>query len=246
MGAEISNGIDKPAYFGDEAIINWHKQKWGCFSSSECVDLMTPGITPKGSTTPTMFGIAGASYIKRVAIQKYVRFHHDEKPISYAMKQGNINEPVAYSYIRQMTGYELTYHGGSNPLFKKYGDDFGASPDSVMYLPDGSAPFGAEIKCREDAAHWDFLDLLREKGSGIKGIHLSDFDYTAYCQCQANILCFDSEFWLYADYNEYYPLKDRCPIMKIEKDPVWQSKFKIRLKEAVKRRDNLIVEMSNR
>lgn len=240
MGQEVF--IDKPAYFAEEAISNWKREKWACFSGSEFSALMIPGKTPKGSTTPNMFSDGGISYIKRVAIQRYTAFHDDDKVETLAMRKGKIREPQAAAYLNKITGYDLTYHGGENPLFVKYCANSGASPDMTKYNPDGTVAFGAELKCREDSAHWDFIQMIAEKGDSLKSIHLADFNYDDFCQCQFNIMAAGDkcDFWLYMLYNEFFPVKHRGVIMKIEKDLAWQSKAKIRLKQAIVETDKLI------
>lgn len=248
MGAEISNGIDKPAYFGEERLMAWKRERYGCFSGSEGSVLFPPGKMEKGSSVPNLFSDGAISYIRKIAIQKYTAFHDDDKVETLSMRKGKIKEPLAAAHLNRITGYDLDYHGGENPVFIKYCKDSGASPDMTKRDIDGKIIFGAELKCREDEQHAKFLDFLTEKNNGLKSIHLSQFSFEDYSQCQFNIMAAGEqcEFWFYMLFNDYFPAKDKGLLMKIDKDPAWQSKAKLKVKQAILERDKIIERWQNR
>ena len=241
MGKENSNGIDKQ-YFGDEKLIAWKKQRWGCFSGSESACLFVPGKIEKGAAAPNLFSDGAWTLIRKIAVQKYTVFHDDDKVETLAMRKGKINEPIAAAHLNRITGYDMDYHGGEDPIFVRYDENSGASPDMTKRDENDLIIFGAELKCREDKQHADFLDFLVEKGSGLKSIHLAQFSPEDYAQIQFNILSAGEqcEFWFYQLFNDFFPTKTKSLLMKVDKDEAWQKKAKLKLKQAVIERDKII------
>src|SRR5258708_7461311 len=132
----------------------WLLDKWGCFSASEMYKLLSKGV---GSD---MFGVLAKTYIEEVAIEAYTMFNTDENVETYAMKMGKINEAQSVGYYKSLLSLvNIEYFGGGNPIFKKYCEDSGCSPDVLIKKPDLSVSFGAEFKNNQRKQHFKDLRL---------------------------------------------------------------------------------------
>lgn len=211
----------------------WLMDKWGCFSASEMYKLLSKGVGE-------MFGKGAKTYIEEVAIESYTMFNTDENVETYAMKMGKVNEAQSFYYYRRLLGVEfMEYFGGDNPIFKKYCEDSGCSPDSLAKKPDGTVSFGAEFKNNQRKQHFTDLRTLKD-ASDLKEQHIDD-----YTQCQFSMMCYKIDLWHWCSHNEYFPDKDKMLIIEVALDNSFQDNLIVRLAMAKKIKNRIIEQRRN-
>lgn len=231
----------------------WLLEKWGCFSASEIYHLTIPGTRPKTEdeleeskkkgdkrkTVDTMWGAGAISYIKKVARQAYTIYNDRDGVETMAMKNGKRDEPAAFGHLYKKLSFpNLTYHGGDNPLFEKYCPSSGTSPDVLARIDENTVSFGAELKCLTGDAHFDYLfDVGSDDDSAER---LKDYEYKFWVQCQFAMMTFKCDLWLFAYYNEFFKGKDKMPIIEIKKDENFCMNLNVRIKQAVKIKDEIV------
>lgn len=215
----------------------WLLKKWGCFSASEMYKLLSKG-------TGEMFGTGAKTYIEEVAIQAYTLFNTEENVETYAMKKGKMKEADSFGYYRNLFAGSnvfdhIEYYGGDNPIFEKYNEHSGCSPDSLAFGKKNKVMFGAEFKNNQRKAH--FTDLRRISDHfDLKRDHLDD-----YTQCQFSMMCYNVDLWHWNSYNEYFPDSDKLLIIEVPKDKIFQDNLEIRLQMAIKIRNRIIEQRRN-
>lgn len=215
----------------------WKVDKWGMFSASE-MDVLLTG--PRGKTNPDLFGDGAMSYIHKVTRQAFTTFNEeDDNAMSYAMKMGKANEPIAYGEYVKRTGFTmLQYFGGESPIFTKYCDHSGCSPDAVAFKTDGSASFGVELKAPQGDTHFDYIRFVRTQEE------LKEFDRKYYTQCQFAMIAHKCDLWHWASYNDFFPHKHKLHIVEILPDEEFQEKLLHRLTEAIKIKKQILEELN--
>lgn len=241
---DISSKPGYQSYFIDGSkdsekakVDKWKLEKHGKFSASNIFKLMMPG---KGGEA---FSVGGLTYIEEVAQEAYTIYTDDENLETYDMRMGKIREPQAAKYYQHLLKGvpNIEYYGGSNPLFKHYCPDSGASPDCLVWKDSTSVSWGAEFKCPKRGTHWDYLMKIKDD------VDLKMASAQYYGQCQMGMLAFDTDLWHWCSYNEYYTLaKDKMLIIEVKRDKTYIENLKIRLKMAVKKKWELIEQMKNR
>jgi hypothetical protein len=225
-----------------ELTEDWLKLKWGKFSASQLFHLMMG--SGKG-----MFGDGAITYIEGIARECYTRFNTDELVETYAMKMGKVNEAQSFGVLYKHIGFAgLQYHGSTNPVFELYtGFDnpeldgqAGASPDATAPLLDGTGfSFGAELKNPKQKTHWEYLRNIKDQWD-LKKISL---EY--YTQVQMSMLTFKTDLWIWASYNEYFPVKHQMRIVEVVPDIPFLEDFKVKLKMAIRLRNKIVKEMQD-
>jgi hypothetical protein len=211
----------------------WLLDKWGCFSASEMHKLLSKGVGE-------MFGKGAKTYIEEVAIEAYTMFNMDENVETYAMKMGKIREAESFYYYIKLLGIQfMEYYGGDNPVFKKYCEDSGCSPDSLAKKADGTASFGAEFKNNQRKQHFTDLRTINE-ADDLKKEHIDD-----YTQCQFSMMCYKTDLWHWCSYNEYFPEKDKMLIIEVKEDKSFQDNLIVRLAMAKKIKYRIIEQRNN-
>jgi len=211
----------------------WLIDKWGCFSASEMYKLLSKG-------NGEMFGVAAKTYIEETAIEAYTMFNSDENVETYAMKMGKINEAQSFGYLKNLLGVDfLEYYGGNNPIFIKYCEDSGCSPDGAALKPDNTFSFGIELKNNQRKQHFRDLRLIADY-KDLQKEHLDD-----YTQCQFSMMCCKTDLWLWCSYNEYFPDKDKMLIIEVKQDKSFQDNLEVRLQMAKKIKHRIIEQRKN-
>lgn len=218
----------------------WLRQKWGKFSASEITKLL-PGEKTKPAVGETLFHAGAITYIKRVARESYTVFNTEETVETYDMKQGKLREPAAFEHLFKLIGVSnLKHFGGDNPLFVEYGPESGCSPDSLAETDQGVITFGAEIKAPKGDTHFDYVRFIHDQET-FKTVCP---EYNA--QCQFSMMCCKCDVWLFASYNEFFPLKSRALVVEVKKDQRFCDNLDIRLRNAVKRKNEFVEEIMNK
>lgn len=214
-------------------VERWLLDKWGCFSASEMYKLLSKGVGE-------MFGKGAKTYIEEVAIEAYTMFNTDENVETYAMKMGKIREAESFYYYVRLLGIEfMKYFGGDNPVFKKYCEDSGCSPDSLAEKTDGTVSFGAEFKNNQRKQHFTDLRTIKD-ADDLKKEHIDD-----YTQCQFSMMCYKTDLWHWCSYNEYFPEKDKMLIIEVKEDKSFQDNLIVRLAMAKKIKYRIIEQRNN-
>lgn len=213
----------------------WKQQKWGMFSSSNADKLLCK------PDKESLWGKGGRTYIKKKARERITLYNEEEDVQTYDMRRGKIMESQAAAHLINSVGIlQATYYGDSNPMFYKYNDDFGSSPDIVLWKSDGKASFGAELKCPKGDTHFDYLREIKD-AKDLKN-YCSDY----YSQVQTTMMTFDITLWLWASYNEYFKPRDKMLIIEVPRDEQFVTNFKIRIMQAAKERDRFIEELNSK
>lgn len=220
--------------FEGTAHEKWLQEKWGRFSASQMLHLLTPGKTG-------IFSQGGITYIEQVAREAYTLFNNEENGESYAMKRGKMLEPQSYAYLRKLLRFDgLQYFGGDNPVFDLYCPDSGVSPDCKAMLPDGTVSFGAELKNPSGKVHMFYLRNIKDQ------FDLKKVSEEYYAQVQFTLLKYKCEHWIWSSHNEFFPEKDKMLLIEVKPESQYQNNMAIRLKQAVKEKYKIIEEMMNR
>lgn len=224
-------------YWGDitESELKWKMARWGKFTASEIYHLCIGKPETKKSAAK-MFGDGAITYIKRVAREAYTLYNDRDSTETKPMKNGNADEPQAYAHLIRLTRRtELEYCGVDNKIFKQYCPNSGASPDSIALKPDGTAYYGAEIKCKTGDVHMDHLFEIGDRADLLR-VH----EFKFWCQCNFSMMCFECPYWLFTYYNEFFPFASRMKIIEVKEDKVFQSDLAIRLNQAIIIKDKII------
>lgn len=225
------------AMIGDTAAEDlWKLQKWAMFSASK-IDVLNNG------TDEALFGKGAMTYINGIAREGYTTFNDDENVETFSMKRGKMKEAEAFAHYWRFLGspQNMEYFGGSNPYFEHYCPDSGASPDALMWIDKAAKliSWGAEIKCPKSDTHWDYLEFKDQWD-------LKKAEPNYYGQCQFGMMTFKTDLWHWCSYNEYYPVEDRMTIIEVKEDKVYQSNLAMRLKQAVKKKWEIVEQKKKR
>lgn len=224
-------------YWGDitESEARWRESKWGKFSASLIYHLCI-GKKETKTSSAKMFGDGAITYIKDVTCEAYTRINDRDGTETKAMRNGNADEPQAYAHLIRLTGRtDLEYCGVDNKIFKQYCENSGASPDSISLNEDGTANYGAELKCKTSKVH---MTHLLEIGDNEELFKQNEFQF--WVQCQFSMMCFKCNYWLFAYYNEFFPFNTRLKIIHVNENKAFQSDLAIRLKQAIIIKDKII------
>ena len=232
-------------YF-EEKEQEWGKQKWGMFSASRISELLI--LNADGS-----FGKGAMTYINQVACECYTEYEHNEFKGTWEMRQGKINEPLAAQYYTSiMKSIEIPgrtirweYYGGANPLFKKYNDFSGTSPDQIGFL-DEKPYILAEFKCPSRDMHWQRLQQISKYRPEQEYLWLREYHIDYYAQMQFNMLNFGCKIGHWVSYNQYFKEPDTAIIITIPEDKTFQHKLKILLGMANTEKNKIINSLKNR
>lgn len=162
------------------AETEWEIARLGKFTSSRINDLFTE---PKSKAAKERgdFGETAKTYIKSRAAE--IITCTTRQMTNWAMEWGNTYEPMAADKLKiRFPGME--YWGKENPMFIKYSDFSGGSPDGGHV----EMKLIFEIKCPEDPANHVEYCLLKT-GEALKACQR---DY--YNQIQMNMVCFAKKY----------------------------------------------------
>jgi hypothetical protein len=199
----------------------WLEEKRGKFSSSDSDRLVgyldNPDKFPKGAET----------YVLEKVIETLTHKTEDGYK-NAAMMRGNENEEAAMKRFIEETGIEV-YNFGNDQEFITLGDNFGCTPDGLIGN-DG----GAETKCPDSKTHFNYLKIktVEEFKKACKKY---------YWQIQTSMYATGRQYWYFISFDDRF--KDKSKQLHYIKIPRCQEdidKFKIRLTEAIKRKNQLL------
>lgn len=226
-------------YF-EEKEEEWGKLRWGMFTGSRISELF---VMDKNGC----FGKGAMSYINKVACESYTEYEHNEFKGTWQMRQGKINEPMcAKYYFSIMNQIQLPvkeirweYYGANNPLFKKYNDYSGTSPDAIGFI-NNKAYITAEFKCPTRDVHFERLQQLKKFKSEEEYLWLKSAQLDHYTQIQFNIMNFDCEIGHWISYNPFFKEPHTAIIITVPKDVDFCNKLKIILEMANTEKNKII------
>ncbi len=216
-----------------EQNYNWHSERLGRFTASENYKLF---IKPRSGGA--MFGDGAMTYIRRKAAE-LLTMDVKEEVSSYSIEWGYQYEKEACNEFIRRTGYTGMYYGKGNPVFFKYEDDFGGSPDwerDVLIVP----AVGADFKCPYNSdIH---LDNLRLTDAG--DFKANRWEY--FVQAQCNMLYRGWDEFCFVSYDpRFREDKLKMKVMRFGADMEFRKELIERQQAAVEMREKIINELLN-
>lgn len=215
----MTESIYKSNYF-NEAQQAWLLARKGKITSSEWHKL-----TVGGRKKDELFGQGALTYLRN-KVDEITSTELKEENDFKQTEWGKANEMDAIHLFESITGFEVEYHGISNPEFIPYGDFAGGSPDGRVLKMYGSAI--TEVKCHYDGAkHMQklFITSIEE---------FKDQFWEEYCQDQMNMIVTGTESCFSISYD---PRKSnsalRLKIIKVPACPEFRLDFDKRLDAAL-------------
>ena len=234
-----------------QAQEKWLRDRLGKITSSKCSVLFTGGKRPmtpeelvieksmKGrrTTVDTMFGDGAVTYLQSLVSELTTGEPAEEVDFKQT-EWGKANEMDAVHHFEAITGLKVGYHGISNPVFVKYGDFAGGSPDGEVLTKGEDAI--VECKC-----HWTGSNHMKKLL--IKSVdEFKDKFWDEYCQDQMNMRVMNKKYCYSISYD---PRKVKQKLwMKIIRVPIdqeWQDEFDERLECAVEMMSDILFETEN-
>lgn len=228
-----------------DRIDQWHMERWGKFTASECYKLLTPG------TKGEMFGTGATTYIEQKALEMTTSmWERPELEEAKSILHGKAHEYPAYAeYISQTRNTSVKYLGEDNPIFLTYPllpDECGGSPDSASITDSGNIDMGVEFKCPKNPL-FHFRRLKWKDQWDLKnGYPL------CYAQIQKLIMITSAPEWHFVSYDDRQRVKaKKIKIIPVFPDKNFQNVLEIRLRQAIKEKYRLIseyyeIEVSNK
>lgn len=226
-----------------DKIDEWHLKRRGKFTASECHKLWLSGSSAgKGNkeAKESMFSPGGWTYIKSKAFEMTTNmWQRPELEEVESLLHGRAHEYPAYDmYVKTTRNTELIYMGDENPIFCPHPtlvDEFGGTPDSAIITPEGTIPFGVEIKCPKNPNF--HCERLKWKSQwDIKENYM-----LVYAQIQALMMCTGAKEWHFVSYDERQILKPaRIKIIEVKPDIPFQTTLLIRIKQAISEKYRII------
>lgn len=223
-------------YFNKE-IQDWLWQRKGRITSSEYWKLTKGGRRDmtneeleiekksggKRKTIDTLFGEGAITYIR----SKVTELQSSEIKEEVDFKQtewGKNNENDAVIEFEKVTGLKIDYYGILTPVFIRYGDYAGGSPDFKVK----NQRIIGEIKCPYDENKHTQRLLIKTLDE------FKQIETEAWHQCQMNMVVTDTDYCYYASYDpRKVDERLRIKIIKIPKCEDWRNDFEIRYNAAV-------------
>lgn len=190
-----------------QGSLEWHRQRLGCFTGSEIVNL-----TVNGKRKDTLFGNTATTYITNVMSQRFIHpdviaddemfaeYINQISPSSKAIEWGKMQELAAKSLYEQMTGdvvedVPFILH----PTIPHYG----ASPDGLVREKEKII----EVKCPAPRTAFAYMAGITDNET------LLSIEDKYYWQIQAELDVTDAA---YCDFVVYCPfLKTPIKVVKI-------------------------------
>lgn len=216
-----------------EQNYSWHFQRLGRFTASENYKLF---IGPKSGSG--MFGDGAMTYIRRKAAE-LLTMDVKEEVNSYSIEWGYQYEKEACNEFVKQYGIPGIYYGKENPVFFKYKDDFGGSPDwerDPLIVP----AIGADFKCPYNSdIH---IENLRLKDA--EDFKNKRWEY--FVQAQCNMLYRGWDIFNFVSYDaRFRENKLKMKILEIGADMEFRKELIERQEAAVQERDKIINELLN-
>lgn len=208
----------------------WFLDRHGKFTASEIGKLLSKG------TGVNMFGTGALSYIKAKAIEKMTDLW--ERPEMEGVKSilhGKMYEAPAFEMYKMATkNYSMRYFGTDEPLFLEYDKDSGGSPDGLMGQGD-KIHLGLELKCPKNShIHLDYYQFKNQ-------YDLADYNQDYYAQLQFLLMITQAELFHFCSFDDRFKApKMKIKVIEVRPDRKFQDNLEIRLKMAVKERDNIV------
>ena len=199
----------------------WLKQRLGKFTASEFYRLMTNEDSkefPKGAKT----------YVIENVIEVLTE-SPKESYTSKSMERGNKYEVEAVNHFTKITGLKVEKFG-ENQEFVELTKDIGGTPDGRI-IPKS----GIETKCPNSKTHFHYLENIKTQYS------LKEFEPKYYWQIQGLMFVTGALEWWFISYDPRFKhSKNKMLKVKIERDEKDILKLRNRLKEAIRRKNQLL------
>lgn len=222
--------MNKPFSSVDE----WLNARLGKFTSSEIYKLL--GNDKKGSP----FGTEAFTYIKQKAVERTTNlWERPELEEAKALLWGKVHELPAYEwYINTTKNYSMQYLGTETPLFLEYeplAKDSGGSPDGVVVNESYKVELGLESKCPKNPVyHFDRL-VWKDQWDILENYPL------VYAQMQHLLMITGASEWHFLSFDDRQrQYKNKGKIIAVKPDKKFQDNLDIRIRLAIKKRDEFI------
>jgi hypothetical protein len=205
----------------------WHLQRWGKFTSSENVKLLSSG----GGAV--MFGGGAITYIKTKALQMCTHMHEKPELEEVAsLLHGKAHEFPAYQMYCDVTrNFKMSYLGDDTPVFlddEEFMDEAGGTPDIINITKANTIDLGAEIKCPKNSMY--HFDRLKWKSQW----DIKENYPLVYTQMQHLLLITKAHEWHFISYDDRFRIKEkRIKIIEVKPDVAFQGKLRIRIQKAI-------------
>lgn len=203
----------------------WLLQRKGRFTSSEAIRLM-------GYEDKLEFPDGAKTYATECALDVISETSTDEKFLGNSVQHGNDFEVEANLTFQEKFNIEVVNFGDEQEFITK-GSDFGSTPDGLIY-ENGSIIGGTETKCPDSKTHLFYMENL----------NLSNFKKLCtkyYWQIQTCMYTTGAKYWYFISYDPRFKNVDkRLFVLKIERNEEDINKFRRRLSQAIKIKNDLI------
>lgn len=208
----------------------WLLARRGRFTASEIGKLLSVG---KGTE---MFGTGALTYIRQKAIEKMtVVWERYELEEVKSLLHGKVHEQPAFEHYKKVTGYyAMRYFGSEEPVFLEFDENSGGSPDGLM--GEGTIIHrGLEMKCPKNSdVHLDYLEFKDQWD-------LRNYNMSYYAQIQFLLMITKAPVWDFCSFDDrFIAPKLKSKVIEVLPDKKFQDNLEIRIKMAVKKRDELI------
>lgn len=132
-----------------DELKEWQFARCGKFTASEIWKLMT-----RGKAKDEYFGKPAMAYIKLKAAEILTQEPNNGGRLNtMAMEWGNAHEGEAVEvFQKRFPQYDVTHHGGGNPLYIPFTDWSGGSPDAFATNKETGERIVLEFKCPFNSA----------------------------------------------------------------------------------------------
>lgn len=218
-----------------DKVDKWHLDRHSNFTSSENWKLL--GVGKDG----TGFSQTGLTYIMQKAVDTMTVL--SERPELENVKSflhGKMYEEPAFNrYVSDTKNYNMRYFGSENPVYLKFNDHSGGSPDSLMGQADVIHLVG-EIKCPKNSnIHFENLEFKTQWDLKEKRLPL-------YTQVQDLMRITGALLGHSISYDERFKnRKLQIKIIEILPDKKFQDNLEVRIYNAQKEKLKIIERLQN-
>lgn len=210
-------------------ITEWHKKRWGKFTSSENHKLMG-----SGRKKDELFGVAAMTYINKKASEIGLNFYEQpELEDVKSLLHGKYYEEQAFErFVLETKIDNLALCGSENPIFipnKKHIEYAGGSPDAVSIgEEDGLPKMIVEIKNpKNPSIHYERLFWRTEQD-------VQDNNIQAYTQIQDLMWICGSEIGYFVSHDSRRKKKsEQIKIIEIKPNKIFVEDLEFRLQKAI-------------
>jgi hypothetical protein len=213
----------------------WFLERHGKFTASEIGKLLS-----KGSVSE-MFGKGAITYIRQKAIEEMtVLWERPELESVKSLLHGKAHELPAYEMYKRVTkNYSMRYFGSDAPLFLRFNNDSGGSPDGLMGN-DEIVYCGLEVKCPKNShIHYDYLEMNDQWD-----LKLYNIDY--YSQIQFLLMITRANEFHFCSFDDrFIDKKKKIKVIEILPDKKFHDNLEVRIQMAIKMKKAIVERQFN-